>query len=345
MHSSHSLQAFDYVLPDALIAQAPLDVRSESRLMVLDSESGGISHSRFSSLGDFLRSGDVLVFNESRVINARLNATRVSGGQVECFLLKDLGDGVWEALLKRSRRLDVGEILRVAEGFELEILRLNPESGVHEVCLISDEAVYAAIEAHGKVPLPPYIAENEDAEVLARYQSIFAKDDGSVAAPTASLHFSNDLVADLASRGIEKAVVSLHVGYGTFQPISSADIRDHEMHFEAYSVSDETAAFLNQVKAEGRRVIAVGTTVCRTLEACFREGRFVAGSEETNLFISPGYEFEAIDGLITNFHLPKSSLLVLVAALAGLEFVMRAYDEAISEEYRFFSFGDGMLVL
>lgn len=334
---------FWYDLPEELIAQTPLERRDSSRLMLLNKLTGEIDHRIFSQLPELLRAGDCLVMNDSRVIPARLFGKRDTGGAVEVLLLNDRGNGVWECLTRPGRKTPVGTHLHFGED-ELTATVVGLESdGNKLVQFHTDEIFLEVLERLGHVPLPPYIKEElKDAE---RYQTVYANEPGSAAAPTAGLHFTQELLAQLASSGIELNRITLHVGLGTFRPVKEEDLTKHEMHSEYCAISAPVADRINAAKREGRRVIAVGTTSCRTLEAVSDENGYVRPFHgQVNIFIYPGYRFKCIDGLITNFHLPESTLIMLVSALAGREAVLRAYETAVRERYRFFSFGDAMLI-
>ncbi|MDR0469296.1 MAG: tRNA preQ1(34) S-adenosylmethionine ribosyltransferase-isomerase QueA [Peptococcaceae bacterium] len=346
------ISLFDYDLPKELIAQKPIEPRDHSRLLVLreaagkqaQSQQAEIAHDVFYHLPQYLKSGDLLVFNRTRVLPARLVGRKAdTGGQAECFLLHQVAPGLWSCLVKPGRRLTPGVKLVFGDG-ELEgVIEERTDEGGRLVRFLWQGDFEDAINQVGQVPLPPYIHENlEDPE---RYQTVYGDIPGSAAAPTAGLHFTDRILNDLRMQGVESAQVLLHVGVGTFRPVSDRRIEDHKMHGEYCEVSDEAARAVNRAKAEGRRVIAVGTTALRTLEGMGASGTLESGSGWTDLFIYPGYTFRIIDGLLTNFHLPKSSLLMLVSALAGRERVLGVYQEAIREKYRFFSFGDAMLIL
>ena len=334
---------FWYSLPEELIAQTPLQQRDASRLMLLDKRSGEVEHHVFSQLPELLRPGDCLVMNDSRVIPARLFGNRETGGAVEVLLLNDRGDGIWECLTRPGRKTPVGTTLHFG-GSELTATVVGVGSDGNKLLQFRYEGVFLEVlERLGHVPLPPYIkAELKDAE---RYQTVYANEPGSAAAPTAGLHFTRELLDRLEKVGIELNRVTLHVGLGTFRPVKEEDLTKHEMHAEYCAIHGDTAQRINAAKREGRRVIAVGTTSCRTLEAVSDEQGFVRPfSGLVNIFIYPGYRFKCIDGLITNFHLPESTLIMLVCALAGREAVLHAYETAVREKYRFFSFGDAMLI-
>lgn len=334
---------FWYDLPEELIAQTPLAKRDSSRLMILDKRTGEIRHRVFSQLPDLLTAGDCLVMNDSRVIPARLFGKRDTGGAVEVLLLNDRGDGIWECLTRPGKKTPVGTRLHFGED-ELTATVVGLESDGNKLLQFhTDEIFLEVLERLGHVPLPPYIKEElKDAE---RYQTVYANEPGSAAAPTAGLHFTQELLEQLASVGIELNRITLHVGLGTFRPVKEEDLTKHEMHAEYCAVSAAVAEHINEAKREGRRIIAVGTTSCRTLEALSDEKGYIRPFHgQVNIFIYPGYQFKCIDGLITNFHLPESTLIMLVSALAGREAVLHAYETAVRERYRFFSFGDAMLI-
>ncbi|MBR6596275.1 MAG: tRNA preQ1(34) S-adenosylmethionine ribosyltransferase-isomerase QueA [Oscillospiraceae bacterium] len=335
---------FYYDLPEELIAQTPLQKRDTSRLLVLDRESGEIEHKHFYDILDYLNSGDCLVMNDSRVLPARLLGHRPTGGAVEVLLLRDLGDKKWECLCKPGRKMQVGNEVIFGNG-ELSATVVEVQDTGNRVVEFHYEGIFLEVlERLGKMPLPPYIKEElQDQE---RYQTVYSKAVGSAAAPTAGLHWTNELLEKAREKGVKTAFVTLHVGLGTFRPVKAEEITDHHMHAELCMISDETAAILNQTKAQGGRIICVGTTSCRTLESLVNEdGSFEAKSKWTEIFIYPGYTFKAMEGLITNFHLPESTLVMLVSAFAGREKVLNAYEEAVKERYRFFSFGDAMCIL
>ena len=344
---------FDYSLPKELIAQQPLDRRDTSRLMVLRRDRQTVEHRSFSDLPAYLRPGDVLVANDTRVIPARLYGRKETGGWVELFLLKALppeqeGGHIWECLIKSKRRIEPGMRILFDEALSARVLdRAGDEAW--RVSLACSGDLYEVLQRIGITPLPPYIRRQRGTEAggdRQRYQTVYAARDGAVAAPTAGFHFTPVLIEELRQAGIETVFVTLHVGYGTFQPIREDIVERHTMHTEALAVSPETAAAVNRARAEKRRIIAVGTTSTRVLESMTDEkGLLRSGEGETGIFIYPGYRFKALDGLITNFHVPKSSLLLLVSAFAGREFILRAYAEAIEQRYRFFSYGDAMLIL
>ena len=335
---------FWYDLPEELIAQTPLQQRDSSRLLVLDKESGEICHRHFYDILDYLNPGDCLVMNDSRVLPARLLGHRPTGGAVEVLLLRDLGDKKWECLCKPGRKMQVGHQVIFGDG-ELTATVVEVQETGNRVIEFHYEGIFLEVlERLGKMPLPPYIkAELADQE---RYQTVYSREVGSAAAPTAGLHWTPELLEKARDKGVKTAFVTLHVGLGTFRPVQVENVLDHHMHAELCMLSQETADILNKTKAEGGRIICVGTTSCRTLESLVNEdGSFEAKSKWTEIFIYPGYQFKAMQGLITNFHLPESTLVMLVSAFAGKEHVMAAYEEAVKEKYRFFSFGDAMCLL
>ena len=335
---------FWYELPEELIAQTPLEQRDASRLMVLDRSSGEISHRHFYDVIDYLQPGDCLVMNDSRVLPARLLGHRPTGGAVEVLLLRDLGNKKWECLCKPGRKMQAGNEVIFGDG-ELSALVTDVLDDGNRVVEFRYEGIFLEVlERLGKMPLPPYIkAELADQE---RYQTVYSREVGSAAAPTAGLHFTQDLLDKIREKGIKTAFVTLHVGLGTFRPVKADEITEHHMHSELCMMSRETADILNGTKRSGGRVICVGTTSCRTLESLVNEdGTFEEKSKWTEIFIYPGYTFKAMDGLITNFHLPESTLVMLVSAFAGRENVLSAYNEAVKERYRFFSFGDAMCIV
>ncbi len=334
---------FYFDLPPELIAQTPLERRDASRLLCLGKTDGSIAHRHFYDLPELLRPGDCLVMNDSRVIPARLFGTRPTGGSVEVVLLRDLGGGDWECLTRPGRKTQPGTRLSFGDGvLNAQVVQARPDG--NKVLHFEYEGIFLEIlDKLGQMPLPPYIkAELKDPE---RYQTVYARDPGSAAAPTAGLHFTTELLEKLSDMGVKQAFVTLHVGLGTFRPVKEENIEDHPMHAEYCVISKETAKIVNEARAAGGRIIAVGTTSCRTLESFAREdGTLEEKSGWTDIFIYPGYRFRAIDALITNFHLPESTLIMLVSALAGRENVLNAYKEAVNERYRFFSFGDAMFI-
>ena len=335
---------FWYDLPEELIAQTPLEKRDMSRLMCLNRETGEISHKHFYDIIDYLQPGDCLVMNDSRVLPARLLGHRPTGGAVEVLLLRDLGNRCWECLCKPGRKMQVGNTVIFGNGELTATVKAVQEDGNRVVEFHYEGIFLEVLERLGKMPLPPYIKEElQDQE---RYQTVYSREVGSAAAPTAGLHFTQELLEAIRAKGVQEAFVTLHVGLGTFRPVKADNILDHHMHSELCMMNQETADILNQTKARGGRVICVGTTSCRTLESLVNDdGTFEAKSRWTDIFIYPGYTFKAMDGLITNFHLPESTLVMLVSAFAGREHILAAYQEAVKERYRFFSFGDAMCIL
>ncbi len=340
-----NINEFDYELPEELIAQTPLKDRASSRLLVMDKKSGELKHRHFRDILKFLKKGDVLVLNDTKVIPARLIGVKEeTGAVIELLLLKDLGEDTWECLSKPAKRLKIGTIVSFGEGLlKAEVVEKFDEGLVH-VKLLYKGILMEILDKLGTMPLPPYI--HEKLEDQSRYQTVYAKNIGSAAAPTAGLHFTKELLKEIEAKGVIVTYVTLHVGLGTFRPVEVENILDHKMHSEYYVMNKETADILNKAKDDGRRIIAVGTTSTRTLEtiATNNDGRFIATSGNTNIFIYPGYKFVGIDALITNFHLPKSTLVMLVSALSSRDNILNAYKEAIKEKYRFFSFGDAMFI-
>ncbi len=336
---------FFFDLPDELIAQTPIEPRDHSRLLRLDKNSGELSHHHFYDILDFLKEGDLLVVNDSRVIPARIYGTNQNGANLEILLLKAIEKDVWEMLVKPGKRAKIGSRLCFGDGLlNGEVIDVTEEG--NRICRFSYEgsSIYEVLDKIGQMPLPPYITEK--LENRERYQTVYSNELGSAAAPTAGLHFTEELMQKLENKGVKIARVTLHVGLGTFRPVKEDNILDHKMHTEHYHLPKATADLINETKNNGGRVFAVGTTSCRTLEASATKlGKVSEDDDDTSIFIYPGYEFKVIDGLITNFHLPESTLIMLVSALAGRENVLAAYEEAIRERYRFFSFGDAMLIL
>lgn len=337
---------FDFHLPEELIAQTPLEQRDASRLMVLNKETGSVKHHMFHDLLDYVQEGDCLVLNDTRVLPARLFGTKEdTGANIEVLLLKQTQGDTWETLVKPAKRVKEGTVISFGDGRLTAVCKETSDQGGRLLEFNYEGIFYEVLEQLGEMPLPPYIKERLDDQ--ERYQTVFAREQGSAAAPTAGLHFTEEMLEQLKEKGVHIAFLTLHVGLGTFRPVSVDDLEEHDMHSEFYQVSEGTAALLNSVREKGGRIISVGTTSTRTLETIATEhnGKFVASSGWTNIFIFPGHEFKAIDGMITNFHLPKSTLIMLVSALAGRENVISAYEQAVVEKYRFFSFGDAMLIL
>ena len=334
---------FDFYLPEELIAQTPLDKRDNSRMLVLDKESGNINHKHFSDIIDYLDSNDVLVLNDTKVIPARLYGVKEdTGAVIEILMLKDLGNNRWECLTKPAKRIKIDTVVKFSDKLSAKCVKMG-EEGIREFELIYDGILYEILDELGEMPLPPYI--HEKLEDKDRYQTVYAKNIGSAAAPTAGLHFTKDLLKRIEEKNVKILYVTLHVGLGTFRPVSVEDVTKHKMHSEFYQMSKDVASELNKAKKEGKRIISVGTTSTRTLETIMSlYGEFKECCGNTEIFIYPGYEFKAIDALITNFHLPKSTLIMLVSALAGKENILNAYNQAVKEKYRFFSFGDSMFI-
>ena len=337
------LSDFDYELPSELIAQTPIKTRDQSRLMVLDKKTGEYTHKHFYDIINELHKGDVLVLNDTKVIPARLIGTKEETGAVlELLLLKDLGNNIWECLSRPAKRLKVGTTIIFSDKLKAEVVAKKDEGLVH-VKLLYKSILMEILDELGSMPLPPYI--HEKLEDKNRYQTVYAKNIGSAAAPTAGLHFTEELLEELKKKGIEIVFITLHVGLGTFRPVEEENILEHHMHTEYYQMTKEVADQLNKAKKEGRKIYAVGTTSTRTLETIIHKyHEFRECSGNTDIFIYPGFKFLAIDGLITNFHLPKSTLLMLVSALSSKEIILNAYKEAVKEKYRFFSFGDAMFI-
>jgi len=336
---------YDFELPVDRIAQFPAERRGESRLMVVNRVTGEIAHRQFSDLEQLIPAGDAIVLNTTRVFRARLLGVRDNGAPAEILLLRPLGEKMWEAMVHPGGKLKPGRIVKIADGFEAEMLSMT-ERRTRVVQLYSQLPLEEAIEKHGHIPLPPYITRTDEAEDAERYQTVYARESGSVAAPTAGLHFTPEMLEKLSAKGVKRADVILHVGAGTFKPVETEHPADHVMHEESYTLPARTAEILNETRSAGQRIWAVGTTSVRTLEAAIGDdGVFKEESADTRIFIRPPYEFRAVDRLITNFHLPRSTLIMLVAAFAGYDLTMRAYQEAIAEQYRLYSYGDAMVVV
>lgn len=332
---------FDFELDPSLIAQTPIKNRSDSKLLILDKKSGKIIHESFKNIINYLDTNDCLVLNDTKVIPARLHGTKMlTNALIELLLLKDLGDDTWEALAKPARRVNVDDVIVFSDKLKAKCIEVK-EEGIRIVKLIYDGILMNILDELGEMPLPPYIKEKlEDKD---RYQTVYAKYEGSAAAPTAGLHFTKELLKEIEAKGVEIVYVTLHVGLGTFRPVMEDDIKDHKMHEEFYIISKEAAEKLNDALNKHKRIVSVGTTSTRTLESAYDNG-FKPCAKSTNIFIYPGYKFKCVDALITNFHLPKSTLVMLVSALAGKENIMNAYKVAIENKYRFFSFGDAMFI-
>lgn len=334
---------FDYNLPEELIAQTPLKDRDHSRLLILDKDSGNITHERFDNIIDFLDENDVLVLNNTKVLPARLIGVKEeTNAVIEVLMLKEIDSNIWECLCKPAKRVKIGTIINFGNLLKLKCVE-EADEGIRRFEFIYDGILYEILDKLGEMPLPPYI--HEKLEDKNRYQTIYAKKEGSAAAPTAGLHFTKELLDKIREKNIQIEEITLHVGLGTFRPVSVDDVTKHRMHSEFYEMNKDVALRLNKAKKDGKRIIAVGTTTTRTLETIMNlYGEFKETSGWTDIFIYPGYKFKAIDALITNFHLPKSTLVMLVSAFAGKENIMNAYKVAVEEEYRFFSFGDSMFI-
>ena len=335
---------FSYYLPERLIAQTPLEKRDASRLLCLDKNTGALKHGHFTDLPDYLRAGDCLVLNDSRVLPARLIGTLENGGTVEVVLLRDLGRGVWECLTRPGKKTKPGTRLSFGDGELKASVKTFGTDGNKHLHFEYEGIFLEVLERLGRMPLPPYIkVELEDGE---RYQTVYSKTSGSAAAPTAGLHFTEDLLKKVSDRGVNICTLTLHVGLGTFRPVKAEDIKDHEMHAEFCIIPDDTAKIITDTKKNGGRIIAIGTTSCRALESFTEsDGTLKSTSGWTDIFIYPGYKFKCVDCLVTNFHLPESTLIMLVSALAGREKILNAYAAAVEKEYRFFSFGDAMIIV
>lgn len=338
-----NIEQFDFELPEELIAQTPLEKRDTSKLLVLDKKTGEIEHKHFTDIIDYLESGDTLVLNDTKVIPARLYGVKEeTKALIEILLLKEVKKDTWECLVKPAKRIHVGEIVKFSDKLSAQCTEVKDE-GIRVFKLIYKGILYEILDELGEMPLPPYI--HEKLKDKDRYQTVYAKNIGSAAAPTAGLHFTLDLLNKIKEKNVNVVYITLHVGLGTFRPVNVENINDHKMHSEFYMMSKETAEVLKQTRKNNKKIISVGTTSTRTLETIINlYGEFKECSGWTDIFIYPGYKFKAIDNLITNFHLPKSTLFMLVSALAGRENIMNAYKEAIKREYRFFSFGDSMFI-
>lgn len=335
-------QDFDFYLPSELIAQYPAEKRSGSRLLHLDGQSGKLTDSAFAALTQWLTPNDLIVFNDTRVIKARLFGQKTTGGAIEVMIERALNDHEALAQVRASRSPKAGAKL-LLEGL-IEATVIGREDDLFHLKFLSDASIYDLLEQYGHLPLPPYIVHSAESEDESRYQTVYAKHAGAVAAPTAGLHFDEVMLANIEAMGVKTAYVTLHVGAGTFQPVKVDEISAHKMHSERYHIPETTAALIAKTKQNGGRVLAVGTTVLRTLESAAQHGPIVASSAETNIFITPGYQFRVVDRLLTNFHLPKSTLMMLVSAFGGHAHIMQAYQHAVKQKYRFFSYGDAMLI-
>lgn len=336
---------FDFELPESLIAQTPLEDRTASRLMVLDKVTGDVKHRQFRQIVDELHEGDIIVLNDTRVLPARLIGTKEdTGASIEVLLLKETGPNEWETLVKPAKRVKVGTVVTFGDGrLEAECTEILAQGG--RIFKFRYEGIfYEILDSLGQMPLPPYITETLDDQ--SRYQTVFAKERGSAAAPTAGLHFTEEILQEIKDKGVGVEFITLHVGLGTFRPVSVDSIEEHTMHSEYYQVTEKAANAINEAKARGGNVIAVGTTSARTLEtiASQNDGKIVPTSGWTSIFIYPGYKFSILDGMLTNFHLPKSTLIMLISAIVSREHVLAAYEEAVKQKYRFFSFGDAMFI-
>ena len=336
-------EEFDYYLPEELIAQTPLEKRDASRLLVLDKETGEIEHKHFSDIVDYLNEGDVLVLNDTKVMPARLFGTKIdTNAVIEILMLKEEQSDIWTCLARPAKRVKKGTIIKFSDKLTAQCLEIG-EDGIRKLKFFYKGIFYEILDELGEMPLPPYI--HEKLKEKDRYQTVYAKNIGSAAAPTAGLHFTKELLEKIQEKGVLIEYITLHVGLGTFRPVNVDNIENHKMHSEYYEMSEETARVLNEAKSKQKRIISVGTTSTRTLESIVNlYGEFKACHGWTDIFIYPGYEFKAIDSLITNFHLPKSTLIMLVSALAGREKILTAYSEAVKKKYRFFSFGDSMFI-
>lgn len=344
------LSEFDYELPEELIAQLPADKRENSRMLVLNRDGHSVSHKHFYDIVDLIEPNSLLVLNNTKVLPARLYGTKETGAKIEIFLLKQLEGDVWDVLIKPSKRVKPDTIIKISEELSVKVMKRLEDDGEWLVELLYEGNLLDVLHRNGNIPLPPYIErkmQTEDIKKLdfERYQTVYAKDEGSVAAPTAGLHFTQEILQKLKDKGVEIAYVTLNVGLGTFRPVKCENVLEHKMHSESFEITREAAETINRAKAQGRKIIAVGTTTVRTLETAYQQfGKICECHSASELFIYPPYEFKVIDNLITNFHLPKSTLLMLVSALAGKDFIFEAYKEAVENKYRFFSYGDCMYI-
>ncbi len=344
------LSDYDYNLPEELIAQLPAEKRENSRMLVLNRDKHSILHKHFYDIVDLIEPDSMLVLNNTKVLPARLYGMKETGAKIEIFLLKQLENDEWEVLIKPSKRVKNGTIVRISSELSVEVIKRLEDDGEWLVKLIYEGNILEVLHRNGNIPLPPYIErkmQNEDIKKLdfERYQTVYAKDEGSVAAPTAGLHFTEDILKKLKDKGVDIVYVTLNVGLGTFRPVKCENILEHKMHSETFEITQDAADKINKARAEGKKITAVGTTTVRTLETAFQKyGEIKACHDHSELFIYPPYEFKVIDNLITNFHLPKSTLLMLVSALAGKDFIFEAYNEAIKNNYRFYSYGDCMFI-
>ena len=345
-----NISEFDYELPENLIAQMPADKRQNSKMLVLNKQNKTIEHKHFFNIVDYIDSNSILVLNNTKVLPARLYGTKDTGAKIEVFLLEAKENKNWSCLIKPSKRVKPDTIITISEDLKVRPIKRLEDDGEWLVELIYNGELFDILHKVGNIPLPPYIERKLKADELKqfdmeRYQTVYAKDEGSVAAPTAGLHFTEEILQKLKDKGVEIAYVTLNVGLGTFRPVKCDNVLDHKMHSETFEITQEAAEQINKAKANGKKLVAVGTTTVRTLETAFQKlGCIAPCNDHSELFIYPPYEFKVVDELITNFHLPKSTLLMLVSALAGKEFIFKAYNEAIQNEYRFFSYGDCMLI-
>lgn len=340
---------FDYELPENLIAQFPTQKRSESKMLVLDKSKQSLEHKHFYDIIDYLTDNDILVLNNTKVIPARLFGTKETGAKIEVFLLKDLKNGRWEVLMKPAKRVHLNDKIKISDELSV-IAKEQMEDGKRIVEIVCDGDIYDLLNKYGNIPLPPYIERKMTSDEIKkldynRYQTVYAKNEGSVAAPTAGLHFTEEILQKLKNKGVTVCYVTLNVGLGTFRPVKCDDVTEHKMDSEEFEISEETAKIITEGKANGKNIVAVGTTSVRTLETAYAQfGEIKACKSSSRLFIYPPYEFKVIDKLITNFHLPKSTLIMLVSAFAGKDFVFRAYKTAVENNYRFYSYGDCMFI-
>lgn len=344
------LSEFDYELPEELIAQMPADKRQNSRMLVMNRANHNIEHKHFYDIVDLIEPGSLLVLNDTKVLPARLRGEKETGAKIEIFLLKQTVEDCWDVLIKPSKRVKPGTVVKISDELSVEVLKRLEDDGEWSVKLLFEGDVLDVLHRNGNIPLPPYIERKMPSDELKkldfeRYQTVYARDEGSVAAPTAGLHFTQEILKKLADKGVEIKYVTLNVGLGTFRPVKCENVLEHKMHSEAFEISEDTARAVTKAKKEGRKIIAVGTTTVRTLETAYKQfGEVKACHSASELFIYPPYEFKVVDNLITNFHLPKSTLLMLVSALAGKDFIFEAYREAIAQKYRFYSYGDCMYI-
>lgn len=344
------LSEFDYELPEELIAQMPADKRQNSRMLVMNRANHNIEHKHFYDIVDLIEPGSLLVLNDTKVLPARLRGEKETGAKIEIFLLKQTVEDCWDVLIKPSKRVKPGTVVKISDELSVEVLKRLEDDGEWSVKLLFEGDVLDVLHRNGNIPLPPYIERKMPSDELKkldfeRYQTVYARDEGSVAAPTAGLHFTQEILKKLTDKGVGIKYVTLNVGLGTFRPVKCENVLEHKMHSEAFEISEDTARAVTKAKKEGRKIIAVGTTTVRTLETAYQQfGEVKACHSASELFIYPPYEFKVVDNLITNFHLPKSTLLMLVSALAGKDFIFEAYREAIAQKYRFYSYGDCMYI-